>query len=114
MLRVGYALQSAFCRPTRATPSVVTMFTVINAPDGAERIGFSQVEAPVAAANQVLVDVRAFSVNRGELALLQARPAGWRPGQDIAGTVAAAAADGSGPAVGTRVVGRVEGGGWAE
>lgn len=90
------------------------MFTVINAPDGAERIGFSRVEAPVAAPNQVLVDVRAFSVNRGELALLAARPAGWRPGQDIAGTVAAAAAGGSGPAVGARVVGRVEGGGWAE
>ncbi|OLE22823.1 MAG: oxidoreductase [Catenulispora sp. 13_1_20CM_3_70_7] len=90
------------------------MFTVINAPGGAERIGFSQVEAPVAAANQVLVDVRAFSVNRGELGLLDARPAGWRPGQDIAGTVAAAAADASGPAVGARVVGRVEGGGWAE
>src|SRR2546423_10576815 len=90
------------------------MFTVIKAPGGAERIGFSQVEAPVAAAKQVLGGGRASPVNRGELGLLDARPAGWRPGQDIAGTVAAAAADASGPAVGARVVGRVEGGGWAE
>jgi NADPH:quinone reductase-like Zn-dependent oxidoreductase len=45
--------------------------------------------------------------------LLPNRP-GWRPGQDVAGMVARAAADGSGPAAGSRVVAAVEQGGWAE
>ncbi|GAA1991369.1 zinc-binding dehydrogenase [Catenulispora subtropica] len=90
------------------------MLSVINAPGDAGRVAFAPAPSPTAAPNQALIDVRAFSVNRGELALLEARPAGWRPGQDIAGTVAVAAADGTGPAAGSRVVGRVEGGGWAE
>jgi NADPH2:quinone reductase len=69
---------------------------------------------PVAAANQVLVEVRAYSINRGELALLKMRPNGWRPGQDLAGVVVQAAADGTGPAVGTRVGGLVDWECWAE
>jgi NADPH2:quinone reductase len=64
--------------------------------------------------NEALVDVRAVSINRGELRLLGARPAGWRPGQDVAGVVVRAAADGSGPPVGSRVVGLVDQAGWAE
>jgi NADPH:quinone reductase-like Zn-dependent oxidoreductase len=36
------------------------------------------------------------------------------PGQDVAGIVVAAAADGSGPPPGTRVVGIVDGGGWSQ
>jgi NADPH2:quinone reductase len=69
---------------------------------------------PVPAADQVLVEVRAYSVNRGELFLLKIRPDGWRPGQDLAGVVVQAAADGTGPAVGTRVVGLVDWECWAE
>src|SRR5215471_7897944 len=72
------------------------------------------VDAPQASASESLVDVRAVSINRGELRLLGARPAGWRPGQDIAGVVSQAAADGSGPPVGTRVVALVDQAGWAE
>jgi NADPH:quinone reductase-like Zn-dependent oxidoreductase len=72
------------------------------------------VDAPQAGATESLVDVRAVSINRGELRLLGARPAGWRPGQDIAGVVSQAAADGSGPPVGTRVVALVDQAGWAE
>jgi len=72
------------------------------------------VDEPALEANQALVDVRAISINRGELRLLAARPAGWRPGQDIAGVVAQTAADGSGPPVGTRVVALVDQAGWAE
>jgi NADPH:quinone reductase len=64
--------------------------------------------------NQALVAVHAFSINRGELTLLRIRPAGWRPGQDIAGTVLEAAADGSGPNPGTRVVALLDWHGWAE
>src|SRR5216684_2529979 len=69
---------------------------------------------PSAEASQSIVDVRAISINRGELRLLAARPEGWRPGQDIAGVVTQTAADGSGPPVGTRVVALVDQAGWAE
>jgi NADPH2:quinone reductase len=69
---------------------------------------------PTPAANEVLVEVRAYSVNRGELFLLKIRPNGWRPGQDLAGVVVQAATDGTGPAVGTRVAGLVDWECWAE
>lgn len=88
------------------------MKTVVNTPQGTE---LRTVDEPgPRAADEALVAVRAFSVNRGELALLAARTEDWRPGQDIAGVVTEAAADGSGPAPGTRVVAQVEQGGWAE
>jgi NADPH2:quinone reductase len=69
---------------------------------------------PEPSPSEVVVDVRAYAVNRGELRLLEQRPRGWHPGQDVAGVVATAAADGSGPPEGTRVVGLADGGGWAE
>jgi NADPH:quinone reductase-like Zn-dependent oxidoreductase len=72
------------------------------------------VDDPQPGSGEALVAVRAFSVNRGELALLQARTDGWRPGQDIAGVVVEQAADGSGPAAGTRVAALAEQAGWAE
>ncbi|MGE5133837.1 MAG: zinc-binding dehydrogenase [Gemmatimonadota bacterium] len=72
------------------------------------------VPEPERGPHDVLVEVAAFAVNRGELSLIQQRPDGWLPGQDVAGVVAAAAADGSGPALGTRVVGIADGGGWSE
>lgn len=64
--------------------------------------------------HDVVVEVRAYAINRGELNLLQQRPEGWMPGQDIAGVVVSAAADGSGPPLGTRVVGVADGGGWSQ
>ena len=73
-----------------------------------------EVAEPAVDANQSLVDVRAISINRGELRLLTTRPAGWRPGQDISGVIAHTAADGSGPPVGSRVVALVDQAGWAE
>jgi NADPH:quinone reductase-like Zn-dependent oxidoreductase len=73
-----------------------------------------EVDPPRAAPNEVLIKTRAVSINRGELRLLASRPAGWRPGQDIAGEVLQSAADGSGPPVGTRVVALVDQAGWAE
>jgi NADPH:quinone reductase len=69
---------------------------------------------PEPAPHELLLEVRAFGVNRGELFLLRQRPDGWRPGQDVAGVVVRAAADGSGPAVGESVVGVVDGAGWSE
>src|SRR5215469_15129300 len=65
--------------------------------------------------DEVAVRVTAISLNRGETrrAVQQAEP-GWRPGWDFAGVVATAAADGSGPRPGTRVVGILPSGAWAE
>jgi NADPH:quinone reductase len=67
---------------------------------------------PRPAGGELLVEVRAYSVNRGELFLLQQRRDGWRPGQDLAGVVIQAA-DG-GPPAGARVVGIADQACWAE
>ena len=72
-----------------------------------------QVEEPTPGPNEALVEVRAVSINRGELRLLASRANGWRPGQDIAGVVRRPAHSG-GPAEGTRVVALVDQAGWAE
>ena len=49
-----------------------------------------------------------------EATLIARRPEGWRPGQDAAGAVIRAAADGSGPAEDARVACYLEQEGWAE
>src|SRR5919206_531568 len=72
-----------------------------------------EVPAPAPAANEALIAVRAFAVNRGELTLVRRRD-GWQPGQDVAGEVLRPAADGSGPRAGERVAGLAEWHGWAE
>jgi NADPH:quinone reductase len=64
--------------------------------------------------HDLVLAVRAFSINAGEASLIQQRPDGWRPGQDTAGVVVRAAADGTGPLAGTRVVAYPEWEGWAE
>ncbi|MFB7666431.1 zinc-binding dehydrogenase [Kitasatospora sp. NPDC056138] len=69
---------------------------------------------PDPAPDEFVLAVRAFVLNHDELNLIRRRPDGWRPGQDVAGEVLRAAADGSGPAEGSRVVVRLEQGGWAE
>ena len=90
------------------------MLAVVNTPLAPIPVELREVDEPEPAADEAIVEVHAFSVNRGELALLGIRPEGWRPGQDIAGVVVKAAADGSGPKAGTRVVALVDGGGWAQ
>lgn len=68
-------------------------------------------EPTLASAGELLVQVEAFSVNRGELLKLAATPE-WAPGKDVAGTVVESREPAAPP--GTRVVAHVAGGGWAE
>src|SRR3954463_10336526 len=64
--------------------------------------------------HEAVVDVKAVSLNRGEVRALDTAAPGWRPGWDVAGVVGSAAADGSGPKPGTRIAGLVGSGAWAE
>ena len=69
---------------------------------------------PSPAPNEAVVEVRAYAANHDELNLIARRPDGWRPGQDVAGVVVRSAADGSGPAAGSRVACYLDWEGWAE
>jgi NADPH:quinone reductase len=73
-----------------------------------------EVEEPIPAAGEALVEVRAISLNRGEVRRLASQEEGFVPGWDLAGVVAQQATDGSGPPAGARVVGLVSSGAWAE
>jgi NADPH:quinone reductase len=88
---------------------------VVTKSSGEPRLVARDVSEPVPAANEILVDVRSISLNRGEVsrAFFRAED-GWTPGWDFAGVVARAAADASGPRAGERVVGFKNEGAWAE
>lgn len=85
----------------------------VPAPDAPARTVLGEAPEPEPAPDEALVAVEAYSLNRGEIFLLEAPRDGWRPGQDVAGRVERAAADGSGPPAGTPVVAHVPSGGWA-
>lgn len=70
----------------------------------------ADVPEPVRADGEVVVEVAAYSVNRGETFLLEDPAPGWRPGKDVAGRVTV----GNGLAPGTSVVCHVPAFGWAE
>jgi NADPH:quinone reductase len=92
---------------------MASMPAFVPAADAPGRIALGQVPEPEPAPDETLVVVEAYSVNRGELFLLDAPREGWRPGQDVAGHVERTAADGSGPPQGARLVAHVPAGGWA-
>ncbi len=83
-------------------------------PEVPGRLAIKEVEAPQAGPSEALVQVAAISLNRGEALGAMEAEAGWRPGWDLAGTVIKQAASGTGPKVGSRVVGMVDVGAWAE
>ncbi|GAA3219333.1 zinc-binding dehydrogenase [Nonomuraea helvata] len=90
------------------------MKALIPTGDPAEPVVLADVPEPTPRPDEVLVKVEAFSINRGETFKLENPAPGDRPGKDIAGLVVQPAADGSGPAGITRVVGHPMTGGWAE
>jgi NADPH:quinone reductase-like Zn-dependent oxidoreductase len=99
---------------TSTATATTTIPALVPAPAGSGRlVDSAAVPAPQPAAGEALLAVEAFSINRGEVFLLEAPRAGWRPGQDVAGRVLRAAADGSGPPAGARVVAHAPQDGWA-
>jgi NADPH:quinone reductase-like Zn-dependent oxidoreductase len=91
-----------------------TIQAVVVTPNAPGRLALGAIDRPSPAPSEALVRVAAFSLNRGEVRGAQGAPSGNRIGWDLAGTVDQAAADGSGPAAGTRVVGWLPTGAWAE
>src|SRR5271154_2282653 len=78
------------------------------------RLTIGLVPRPAPKPGEVLVQVAAVSLNRGEVRTAMTAATGSRPGWDYAGTVVQAAADGSGLAAGTRVVGMSPTGAWCD
>lgn len=85
------------------------------------RLHVVDVKTPLPSPSQALVRTVASSINQGEVRGIRSAPhwqlaegEQWIPGWDYAGVIEEAAADGSGPRPGTRVVGWTRQGAWAE
>ena len=97
---------------TSPNPTVNEAIVVDTSVDA--RLSIQAVAPPQPLPSEALIDVRATSLNLGEVrGALTVAPDGYRPGWDLAGVVARAAADGSGPPQGSRVVGFLRAGSWA-
>jgi len=81
---------------------------------GGSGVTLGEVPEPEPGPGRPVVAVQAVSLNRGEVRALETAAEGTVLGWDVAGEVLAPATDGHGPAAGTRVVGLVPSGGWAE
>lgn len=93
----------------------MTMKALISDPNERRGLRFADVAEPEPTASQALVEVRAISLNFGELAFLgHMHKPGDVPGWDAAGVVVRAAVDGSGPPLGTRVTSAGWNGAWGE
>ena len=95
--------------PTHRTLAIVAD------PSLPHRFDIRAVESPRARDNEATVAVKTFSLNAGEVRDAMTCKTIKRPGWDLAGVVERAAADGSGPAAGTRVAGLAwPSGAWAQ
>ena len=91
------------------------MRALTHLPTAPHGVDFADVPEPRPGPSQAVLAVHDSSLNFGELAYLaELKPAGHVPGNDAAGVVEVAAADGSGPPRGARVVAFAGSGGWAE
>ncbi len=90
------------------------MLGLVTTPEGKAPMELRELPEPAVQRNQALVEVQAFSLNRGELRSIRNNGEGWVPGQDVAGVVVQQAVDGSGPTAGARVVALTDEFGWAQ
>jgi NADPH2:quinone reductase len=103
------------CSKTKGKRKMSSIRAIVVNPEVPGRFIIKEVEAPQPGPPEALVQVEAISLNRGEVMRAMAAEAGWRPGWDLAGTVIKQAANGTGPQVGSRVVGMsMPAGAWAE
>src|SRR5947209_13459201 len=90
------------------------IYAIVVDPEVPGRLAIKEVEVPQAGPSEGLVQVEAICLNRGEVLGAMHAEAGWRPGWDLAGTVIKQADHGTGPKAGSRVLGSVPTGSWAE
>ncbi|MFZ0379366.1 MAG: zinc-binding dehydrogenase [Solirubrobacteraceae bacterium] len=90
------------------------MFALLPTDGSDPLVELDEVPEPPTARDEALIQVEAFSINRGETFLLERPGRDWRPARDVSGRVIRAAADGSGPAAGEQVVGHPQQAGWAQ
>lgn len=91
------------------------MKAILYNPSAINGLSLTETPEPEPTPQQALISVEAFAINFADVAFLKDR---FKPGEivgfETSGLVLQAAADGSGPSVGTRVVGFSSKGGWAE
>jgi NADPH:quinone reductase len=90
------------------------MRALVTTPDTKFGLQLKEAPDPVAASDQVLIDVKFASLNHGDVGFAASTAPGKVMGWDAAGVVTQAAADGTGPAVGTKVLAFGPDGAWAE
>src|SRR5215213_8604144 len=110
----GGSSRLPFVYPKTEGVPMAPIRAVVVDPESEGRLSVAEVDEPEPAPSEALVRVAAISLNRGELHRTDTSEPGFRPGWDLAGTVERAAADGSGPEEGSRVVGFLTSGAWAE
>ncbi|AOK88709.1 zinc-binding dehydrogenase [Paenibacillus polymyxa] len=87
---------------------------IVTDPFASGYFAIKEVAAPQAQPWEAIVQVQAFSLNRGEVVDARNNGGQIRPGWDFSGIVVEQAKDGTGPKQGSRVVGLLLMGAWAE